>query len=415
MSSISNDFRGKVWRALFIALWLIAFTPAGAHAQADYRTVVIFGDTQTLVNGDPDNSADFAAMIDWVIANKYAENIDFILHVGDIINIGSFLPLPPVCSGQPVETLGQCLSAPSCSPPPPGCYPMDNGSGQTDCLSCSFSMLVSAEEWQRFTAEWSRLEPDPASGWSGIPYAIVRGNHDNVGTDLPSEFDIPGYNQYYGEAEMEALEVAFAGSDRLYEHIETYPYEDQDGHAWRFQIGSRQILVVGPSYEGGVGTSQQQINWVTDVFGRHPNLPGLLVIHDMMQHSQVYNQVVQQVGTAAPNLFLTAQGHVQQDLKWIDTFDGIDIARTVSDWSRTPSPGGSFLALVRFYFEPGQPDEIEAFTYSPVTDTTITDADKTIVKQPLAVPEPSAWSIQLTALCGALLLGLRARPAPRDR
>jgi hypothetical protein len=156
--------------------------------------------------------------------------------------------------------------------------------------------------------------------------------------------------------------VKFVGSDRAYEHLETYPGDDMDGNAWQFQIGTRPALVVGPSYEGGVGTSQQQIDWVIDVFERNPNLPGVLLIHDMIEHFQVYNSVVLQMPTVAPNLFLTAQGHIQQDIKFVQDIEGFQVMRTVSDWSHTDSPGGSYFAVLRFYLEPGQQDEVEAFT-----------------------------------------------------
>ena len=401
--------RKQLGTALLALVGLLALGHGAAHAQANYRTVVIFGDTQTAVGGDADLYADFTSQIDWVIANKYTENIDFVLHVGDIINLGTFLPLPASCTGQPNVSLGTCMAAPTCDPAPAGCFAIDNGSGQTDCISCSFGITFVPPEWQRFTDQWSRLEPDPGSGWMGMPYAIVRGNHDNVGTDLPSELDVPGYNQYYGDAELEALEARFAGSDRLYEHLETYPDEDMDGHAWRFQIGSRPVLVVGPSYEGGVGTSQQQIDWVIDVFGRYPDLPGVLLIHDMMEHSQVYHAVVREMPTLAPNLFLAAQGHIQQDMKFVETIDGFKIMRTVSDWSRTASPGGSYFAILRFYFEGGQEDEVEAFSYSPVLDDVIPDADKTITKQVLAVPEPDSWLLQLAGLASVLALQLSRR------
>lgn len=400
MSSVGRKLGG----AVLAAAGLLMLSAVSAHAQADYRTVVIFGDTQTATGGDPVQYADFTAQIDWVIANKYTENIDFILHVGDIIDLGSFLPLPASCSGQPSVSIGYCLSQPICTPAPAGCYAADNGVGGTDCVSCSFPIDYVPFQWQNFTSQWSRLEPNPSIGWSGIPYAIVRGNHDNVGTDIPSEFEVAGYNQYFSGESMEALEARFSGSDRVYEHLETYPSEDMDGHAWRFSLGSRPVLVVGPSYTGGVGTSQTQIDWVLDVFGQHANLPGILLIHDMMQQSQVYHAVVRQMPTVAPNLFLAAQGHTQQDMKFVENIAGFKVIRTVSDWSRTASPGGSYFAVIRFYFEPGQEDEVEAFTYSPVLDVALSDPNKTIVKQPLPVPEPSSGSMAIPGLGWLYLL-----------
>ncbi len=393
---------------MFAAASLLTMSVA-CIAPPKYRTVVIFGDTQTATSGDPAQYADFTDQIDWVIANKHTENIDFILHVGDIIDLGTFLPTPASCAGQPNVSIGYCLNQPSCSPAPAGCYPMNDGSGGTDCISCSFPIDYVPVQWANFTSQWSRLEPNTATGWKGIPYAIVRGNHDNVGTDVPSQFEVPGYNQYYSGASMEALEARFAGSDRAYQHLETYPSEDRDGHAWQFRLGNRPVLVVGPSYTGGVGTSETQIDWVIDVFSRYSNLPGILLIHDMMQHSQVYHAVVQQMPTVAPNLFLAAQGHTQQDIKFIQNIGGFKVVRTVSDWSRTASPGGSYFAVLRFYFAPGKEDEVEAFSYSPVLDFVLPDASKTILKQPLPVAEPG---VGLMSIPGVVGLGLLRRRHP---
>lgn len=402
--------------AITIALGFAILAAASASAQtASYRTVVIFGDTQTAVSGNPTQYADFTAMVDWVIANKHTENIDFVLHAGDIINLGSFLPTDPVCFGAPVQSIGYCLSQQICAPPPAGCYQQPAGGGNIDCMSCDFPVRYTPPEWQRFVDQWSRFDPDPGTGWLGMPTAVVRGNHDNVGVFPATDIDVPGFNYYYAESTFEAIEAAFVGSDRVYEHLESYPSEDQDGHVWRFQIGGRPVLVVGPSYEGSVGTSQQQIDWMIDVFSRYPNMPAILLIHDMMEYSQVYHAIIREAPTVAPQLFLGAQGHIQQDMKWIDEFGGQKILRTVSDWSRTDSPGGSYFTIIRFYFEPGQPDEVESFTYSPVLDHVVPDPDKTIPKQVFPVPEPTVRSLPLTTL-GALIGWLNVwRPARRPR
>jgi hypothetical protein len=74
---------------MILAASLALVSVAPPASQPEYRTVVIFGDTQTVVSGDPVQYADFTKQLDWVIANKYTENIDFVLHVGDIIDLGT--------------------------------------------------------------------------------------------------------------------------------------------------------------------------------------------------------------------------------------------------------------------------------------------------------------------------------------
>ncbi|MBW2413638.1 MAG: metallophosphoesterase [Deltaproteobacteria bacterium] len=90
-------------RAAAVSLVLAFAWASAAAAEPPYRTVVVFGDTQHLVwNGRPSDYAKFVVMVDWVIANREAENIDFVLHVGDAIQNGyrTSYPLDPAaCAG----------------------------------------------------------------------------------------------------------------------------------------------------------------------------------------------------------------------------------------------------------------------------------------------------------------------------
>jgi hypothetical protein len=263
-------------------------------------------------------------------------------------------------------------------------------------------------QWSNFNAQWSRLEPNAGTGWQGIPYAIVRGNHDNIGVSVPNDVDTVGFNQYYSESQMESLEAAFDGNDRVYEHLESYESSvEGNGNAWRFSLGGRPVVIVGPSYEGGGDISEAQIDWVIDVFGDHPNANGMLLVHDAQQYGQIYHDIVLNMETVAPNLILAAQGHIRHDEKTIQTISGYPVIRTISDWSRTSSPGGSYFAVLRFYFEAGEDDEVEAFSYSPVLDSVSSNPNATIVKQPfpVPVPEPSVWALRVSGLLGLLSLG----------
>ncbi len=394
---------------VLMGLAFFAIAPGSALAQ-NYRTVVVFGDTQTAVSNDPAQNADFAAQIDWVIANKHTENIDFVLHVGDIIDLGTFLPLPNVCAGAPAVTFCNPGGNP-CNSPPSGCFSVAVPGGSV-CLSCNGILDATDDQWSRFNTQWSRLEPNVAAGWEGLPYAIVRGNHDNIGTSSASDVDVVGYNQYYSAAQMEALETSFIGLDRSYEHLATYPSSTEgNGHAWRFELGGRPVVVVGPSYEGGGNISTAQINWTSDIFVEHADTAGILLVHDAIEFSQINNAIVNQMDTAAPGLIWAAQGHIGQDTKRVDTIQGYKVIRSVSDWSRISSPGGSYFAVFRFYLEAGQDDELEAFSYSPVLDQQLTAPDRTILKQPfpVPVPEPSMLTLQISGLAGLLLFRIWGR------
>lgn len=167
--------------ALFFAL---AFSFCASSALAvPYRTVVVFGDTQSLVDGgiDPDEAfaqsladgwdpsdippeweplrddkvdyVDFVKMIDWVLANRSSQNIDFVLHVGDIIESGFYGPIHEDCKDGNggcflVEPGANCSTHPrdNC---PTGCYPHPNPT-QDKCRTCdprNSTLPVDRTEW----------------------------------------------------------------------------------------------------------------------------------------------------------------------------------------------------------------------------------------------------------------------------
>jgi hypothetical protein len=150
------------------AVWIVALVASvatgAAHAEPtrDF-TIAIFGDTQKMVRageGPPfrlppierQRMQRFAAMIDWVVEHREKENIELVLHVGDVINAGVEGPETP----------------------------------------------RSAEEWARFDSQWKRLE-------RVVPYLIARGNHD----------DPTGFARYYGKQRFERLAERFDDLDYL--------------------------------------------------------------------------------------------------------------------------------------------------------------------------------------------------------
>jgi hypothetical protein len=281
-------------------------------AAQEYRTVVIVGDTQSHVSGGAsDDYAYFTAMVGWIVANKYAENIDFVMQVGDITNLGLWMPLPAgQCDGAPPRETWQCRSGGSClSPLPAGCWQVT----PTYCVSCDAS-------------------------------ADVMG---------------PGYNQYFSAQKFQSLEQQFAGSDRHFELLETYQNEDQDGYVWKFRLGTEEDVVVGPS----VWPTATQRQWVQNVVSQHSDTPMILLSHDMIERNALWQDVVNQMPMLAPQLFMTVQGHIGQDQKSIVDIQGYRVLRTVNDWSYQPVK--SYLTLVRFYFDP---NGVEALTYSPALD-----------------------------------------------
>lgn len=272
-------------------------------------------------------------MVDWIVRNKHSENIDAVLHVGDLISIGGNLatahaqgncgPGYPslqnsdcggctariaclaACESHDDECRGQCPNDPdSRQVNKPGCFYV----GET-CAACQRSVELAKEQWAFFNSVWRygdsarqlRGLEDPSDP---LPYMMAMGNHENHGpptTDeivdgLAGDIPVPGFTDFYGAAHWAGLQARFdqPGSDdpakdrgfqflgHVTERVDIgIPslWQDLVSHAWRFRLGSAPgpelwVNVIGhaPSRNpGGVA-----IEWAQRVIRCHPEA-GLFV------------------------------------------------------------------------------------------------------------------------------------------
>ncbi len=306
---------------------------------ATYRTVVIFGDTQNLVDGPIDRDGDplhipnetnaeeyeyFGRMVQWVLDNAELENIDFVLHVGDAIQHGPPLPLD---SG--------CFAAGECS---------------EDC-NCGAYEAVPVE-WQRFTTQWNKLD-------GVVPYAIVRGNHDNRGTGDPEN---PGYRegfaQHYGAVQMSALP----------HHHASYPGDDDTAHAWIFRLGSERVLVVGLSHK----PSLHQTAWARGILNdpELADLPAIVLSHQFFLGLPIrYDKPTPSWEIVEANVErvpLAVWGHIAPgEIDMVD-IRGYETLRIRTNWQGADPKFQSLMNLVRFHEGPSGIDEIEVLAFSPI-------------------------------------------------
>jgi hypothetical protein len=324
-----------------------------AMAEADYRTVVIFGDTQELVDGRPDpdlplqprdpddreNLTNLEAMIDWVLEKRSSENIDFVLHVGDIIQSGGLVstPIPAPCYPE-----GECRSE------------IEYKEGSK--CPCHWEEQIDTE-WARFNQAWQRLE-------GVVPYAIVRGNHDNVGSHKPG--DRPGFNQYYGAERMSGLPG----------YVESSPFEDV-GHLWKFKLGAHPVLVMGLPDRAGFKAKQTQ--WANEVLSRPENreLPTILLTHRFfigvpVDYSKPYRTWTRIVEKRPEQIFMTVWGHVSPGKVRLVDVGGKKILDVRSNWQAfTKGAYAAMLTLVRFNIGPEGIEwvTVQAFTPAAGFDT----------------------------------------------
>ncbi len=259
-------------------------------------TIAVFGDTQTYAN-DPAMTPILANMVDWVLANADALDIELVLQVGDLIHAGTGDAVTP----------------------------------------------ATTDDWSRFNGEWKRLDGQ-------IPYAVVRGNHDNS-----QEF-----RDHYGPVPLSAFP----------HYLETHPGEDDDAHAWRLALGGQQALVVGVS----CNPSQSELDWASGVLDAHPALPAIVLSHIITgpagahpisasydaacSGNPVKSVWLDLVKPHAEQVFMTASGHVLggNGFKGVRSVGDDQVFETFQNWQG----GASSMGCMTLVHVRPSLDEVEA-------------------------------------------------------
>jgi predicted phosphodiesterase len=314
---------------------------AEAHSAAGYRSVVVFGDTQDLVDGpvpdsgnrlehrrsgDAEEYAYFVRMIDWVLNNRERENIDFVLHVGDAIQHGPPLPLAAKCVVD-----GECREI-------------------DECHCRGFNAVP--VEWARFDAQWKRLDGQ-------VPYAIVRGNHDNRGT---SDASNPGYRkgfaQHYGTEQVRDLPGYYT----------SYPGSDDTAHAWMFELGGQPVLVVGMSHRPGLA----QVAWARGLLNdpQLARVPAIMLSHQFFLGLPIrYDKPTPQWDVVVDNaqrILMAVWGHIAPGQVAMVDVRGYETLRIRTNWQGSESRLLSLFTVVRFYGGREGVREVEVVAFSPV-------------------------------------------------
>ncbi|MBW2413639.1 MAG: thrombospondin type 3 repeat-containing protein [Deltaproteobacteria bacterium] len=243
-----------------------------------------------------------------------------------------------------------------------GCFSVGNR-----CFSCARALWETATEWTNFNTQWARLRDH------GVPNAIVQGNHDNDGgLDANNPLDPKkGFAQFYGPSQMTGTPG----------YIESFvgPIYFVISHAWKFDLGGRDVLVVGMPFEQG--DLSDHAAWADALIGRpeYASLPVIFLKHKMF--NGVNLQGTSRAGWSqfgAPNadrIFMSVWGHFELgevSIRPVDheaTSTSYDMLFVRSDWQRMQELEGRvglhWLSLVRFYSDPNGIDEVEVEAFSP--------------------------------------------------
>jgi hypothetical protein len=280
----------------------------GAPGLSDDRTtcatVMIVNDTQYHVNLDPlhgpthPGAPELDQLIRWIVreAPRDRENIAFVLQTGDLIQavdrggLSNNTPLHPNCLLPPVRG---CAGAESLTSSKQNrCVPLATDPAQCDpifegCACWEHANLT--REWDLLTTAWRKLD-------GVVPYAVVAGNHDNVGflqgggaSDPMASRERKGFYQYFSPSQLDRALELFPGFERVdtlvLHEAQAGPEPELRGrgvsHAWRFRLGPYPVGVLGLDDQIADGADPgAALEWAKQkIGGELDRLPILAVSH----------------------------------------------------------------------------------------------------------------------------------------
>jgi hypothetical protein len=256
----------------------------------------------------------FFRQTDWIVENREAENIAFVLHMGDMTQTG------------------------------------DIKSGAPNSL-----------EWSIVAQAMYRLHNPQTTGLAeGIPYGVNVGNHDQEPM-WRSSGTTTFFNQYFGV-----------------DHFSQYSYygghygANNDNHYYRFEVGAYRFLVISLEYHDPARDplDHQLLEWADNLLKTHPDHRGIVVSHHMVNPGypatwSPYGQAMYEVLKDNPNLHLMLGGHVTGEGLRIEEFEGNTVYALVQDYQGYPNGGNGYLRLMTFV---PRANEIRLRTYSPWID-----------------------------------------------
>lgn len=274
------------------------------YAAEDF-TIVILPDTQhyscDALCGS--NSEIFESQTRWIVNNRDVLNIVYVAHAGDIVN---------------------------------------NATNEDQFLRASESM--------------SLLEhSDNTSLLQGIPYGVLRGNHDQDST-----FNY--YNKYFGISRFSGRDY-YGGS---------YNGIDNNNNYGLFSAGGMDFIVVNLEYN----PSSAVRNWANTLLATYSNRQAIVVSHSILDvgYPAPFTSEGRKIYDALkgnPNLFIMLCGHMHGEGRRADVYNSSTINTLLADYQDYVNGGNGFLRIITFSPERNR---ITIKTYSPWLDQYETDS-----------------------------------------
>lgn len=290
---------------------------------ADEFSVVALPDTQFYAqNTGGTRAAIFSAQTDWIVAEKDARNIGFVLHLGDITQNG------------------------------------DNPATTT-------------EQWNNAANAMYRLEnQETTASEDGIPYVMAVGNHDQTPIGDADGTTI-GFNTKFG-VHPETGVNHFAGKEYYGGTSERWK---ADNNYCLVSAGGMDFIVISLEYD--TSPDDADLQWADDLLKKYPARRGIVITHHMVNTGNpaafsTLGSAIYQKLKGNPNLILMHGGHVAGEGRRSDTFEGRTVHSLLADYQGRANGGDGWLRIMKF-----RPllNRIDVETYSPTLDRFETDED----------------------------------------
>jgi hypothetical protein len=266
----------------------------------DSFTIIALPDTQNYASTYPEI---FINQTQWIVANKEILNIVYVGHEGDIVNNAK-----------------------------------------------------STNQWIRADISLSYLE-DPIATFltDGIPYSVVRGNHD-LGKLFEEYFGVARFNgrSYYGGH---------------------YSDNNQNNYVL-FNVGDLQYISISLDYNPDI----DELNWTKIILETYSDRKAIIISHSMLDNPtgdwttpglNIYNTVKEH-----PNVFLMLCGHKHYEGRRKDTYNGNIIYTLLADYQDYPNGGNGWLRILKI--SPSL-EIIKVKTYSPYLNQYKTDPESEFI------------------------------------
>ena len=217
-------------------------------------------------------------------------------------------------------------------------------------------------QWRVADAAMKRLETAEADRPEGVPYGIAIGNHDNKLVGDNKVLNTDKFNQYFGVAR-------FAGRSYYGGHHGT----KNDNSWFTFSSGGLDFVVVNLMYD--LDPDPAVVAWARSIFEMHPDAFGILNTHYLLTSGGNFGPQAKGIYNAlrdVPNVQLMTGGHIANENRRVDTFQGHTIHSMLADYQGRAQGGAGHMRIWEFSPANGT---VTVRTYSPTLDKYETDAD----------------------------------------